>query len=298
MKKETLSFLRCPKTHEPLKLEGAVFDEFGECLSGVLKGDNNVYEINGGFIDFVNTDSSNDHSVKYDLARNSYVDKLIRNKWTYREISVMDGLRLNINKILSKYLREYVNGRVLEIGAGGNYLKENFSQNSNDWISTDYDLRASIDLRCDAMSLPFKSETFHVVVCVDVLEHVEDPVLMMKEISRVLVKGGVLILSTPFFFYLHEAPYDFFRFSKYGLKKVVVNSGLSPIEMRPTGGLLLVFGIIFTSLIVHALYRFRLICNLFLWINKHIQHMLIPLDKFLNRNEKFSQGNFVLAKKK
>jgi len=42
--------------------------------------------------------------------------------------------------------------------------------------------------------------------------------LLISEFSSVLSKGGVLILSTPFFFYLHEAPNDFYRFSKYSLK--------------------------------------------------------------------------------
>jgi 2-polyprenyl-3-methyl-5-hydroxy-6-metoxy-1,4-benzoquinol methylase len=214
MKKSTIELLRCPLTNTQLEIVDAVYDSKGDSVSGFFRGGGRSYKIEDGFLDFIN-----EHRVDskiYGLAQISYVDKLINIGWNYEEISVMDGLRYNINKLLENYLYNYVKGRVLEIGAGGNFLKEKFAKMSYDWISTDYDMRSRLDIRCDGMSLPFVDESVDVIVCIDVLEHVAYPELMVSEFSHVLSKGGVLILSTPFFFYLHEAPNDFHRFSKYG----------------------------------------------------------------------------------
>jgi len=295
MKRSTIELLRCPFTNCPLEIVDSNYDLKGDCVSGILRSKSSSYIIEEGFLDFINVHKG-DGKV-YELDRMSYVDKLIRIGWKYEEVAVMDGLRYNIIKLLDNYLDNYVNGRVLEIGAGGNILKEKYARKADDWISTDYDMRSSLDIRCDGMSLPFVEESVDVIVCIDVLEHVPNPELMMSEFSRVLSKGGVLILSTPFFFYLHEAPNDFYRFSKYGLEKRVASSGLKVIETKPTSGLLLVFGIMVTALIVHSFHRVKWLCNIFLFVNKWIQYSLISLYRFLNRSERFSQGNFVIAKK-
>lgn len=49
----------------------------------------------------------------------------------------------------------------------------------------------------DAQELPFEDESFDVVVCSEVIEHVDHPGNVLSEINRVLVPGGVLVLSTP-----------------------------------------------------------------------------------------------------
>ena len=61
---------------------------------------------------------------------------------------------------------------------------------------------------------------FDAVLMFEVLEHVEDPFLAANEILRVLKVRGVLLLSTPFVFGIHDAPYDYWRFTKYGLANI------------------------------------------------------------------------------
>jgi len=45
--------------------------------------------------------------------------------------------------------------------------------------------------------LPFENEYFDAVTCLDVIEHVFEPRDLIKEINRVLKRGGILIISTP-----------------------------------------------------------------------------------------------------
>jgi len=59
----------------------------------------------------------------------------------------------------------------------------------------------------DIEKMPFKDEDFSTVVCTEVIEHQPDPKPTVKEIKRVLRKGGVLIGSVP-----SDSPIWFLRF--------------------------------------------------------------------------------------
>ena len=289
--------LICPLSKENLILKNLKVDESGLIESGELFEKNtNKYSINNGSIDFVYINAGK-QDVIYPLEKQGYVDKLIKNGWTYDKISKMDLLRNNINDLLDFYINKYAEGVLLEVGSGGSYLKDRYFNSVENWVTSDYDIRAKVDIRCDGQSLPFKENLFDTILCIDVLEHVPNPHQMIAELVRVLKPGGVLILSTPFFFYLHESPNDFTRFSKFGLINLFQNNKMSVIDLKPTGGIIATLGILITASIVHIFYRFKYLCNFFLLINKYLQKLLQPIDLFINKNEKFCQGNFVISKK-
>jgi len=64
----------------------------------------------------------------------------------------------------------------------------------------------------------FTANSFDVAFMMDVLEHVPELHKAIKEVLRVLKKGGFLVLCAPFVIPIHDAPYDYFRFTKYGLE--------------------------------------------------------------------------------
>jgi SAM-dependent methyltransferase len=289
--------LICPSSKNPLSFKvqresSNGFVEFGE----LFEGENKKYEIKNGSIDFVSTGETNENTI-YALDKKSYVDKLIKNGWSYEKISKMDLLRSNINILLNSYIDRFANGILLEVGSGGSYLKERYNNLIGNWVTSDYDIRSKVDIRCDGQSLPFAANLFDTIICIDVIEHVPDPQRMIAELYRVLKPGGVLILSTPFFFYLHESPNDFTRFSKYGLIKLLENNRMNIIDLKPTGGIIATFGILFTASLVHVFHRARYLCNFLLFVNKYFQNFLAPIDQFINKNGKFSQGNFIISKK-
>jgi len=292
-----LNNLICPISKENLILYNQKVDKNGLVEEGELYAKNSSrYEIKNGCIDFVSTQLTKGESV-YPLESESYVDKLVKNGWTYDKISKMDSLRNNINNLINFYVNNYAKGVILEVGAGGSYLKNRFIDSNESWVTTDYDIRADVDIRCDGQSLPFNENLFDTIICIDVIEHVTNPHQMIGELVRVLKPEGVLILSTPFFFYLHESPNDFTRFSKYGLINIFRSSKMKIIDLKSTGGIIATLGILVTASIVHIFHRFKYLCNLLLLINKYFQKLLEPIDLFINKNEKFSQGNFIILKK-
>jgi len=78
------------------------------------------------------------------------------------------------------------------------------------------------------------------VVCLETLEHVSDPLAVVREMSRTLRIGGFLVLSVPFLGPIHSAPQDFWRFTEYQVKRMVEGAGLQIVDMEPLGRFLTV----------------------------------------------------------
>jgi SAM-dependent methyltransferase len=60
------------------------------------------------------------------------------------------------------------------------------------------------DVKMDIQEIPFDENTFDVVFCNHVMEHVDDDIKAMREIQRVLNPGGWAIIQVPFFYPLPE----------------------------------------------------------------------------------------------
>lgn len=300
MKKKLLKYLCCPINHDKLHIEEQITNEEKEeflCSSLGLR-----YSINNGIPDLRTKVSFPVYFSKILNSTNNkraYVDVLEKIGFSGSDISKMDALRDAINKKSYSYISKYLNGVVLEIGAGTNYLKNAFENRCNDWISLDYNIiSTSIDVQADGQQLPFKDNIANLIICIDVLEHVPHPDKMISELQRVLKKDGVLILSTPFFFYLHGSPFDFYRFSKYGLSIILEENGFKVNEIQPIAGAISTFGILLTIFIVKVFNFSKYLLKILLIINKFMQKIIIvPLDKIIDKEKRFAQGHIVIAKK-
>lgn len=86
----------------------------------------------------------------------------------------------------------------------------------------------------DGQSLPLRDACVDNVLCSQVLEHVFDPLTFLAELHRVLRPGGRLMLTVPFVWDEHEQPYDFARYSSYGLRHLADKSGFETLTARRT----------------------------------------------------------------
>jgi SAM-dependent methyltransferase len=93
-----------------------------------------------------------------------------------------------------------------------------------------------LDIRGDLESLPFKAEAVDRILCMVVLEHTRDPRRVLTEFARVLRPGGSLHLVVPFLWEEHQAPHDYWRFTRYGLRRLVADLPLRIDLLRPMGG--------------------------------------------------------------
>lgn len=94
-----------------------------------------------------------------------------------------------------------------------------------------------LDAQGDLADLPFAAAAFDAILATQVLEHVEDPLAVARELHRVLAPGGRLFLTVPMAQAEHQAPHDYFRFTSYGIRSVLSRAGFSAVSVRPLGGM-------------------------------------------------------------
>ncbi|MCI0415649.1 methyltransferase domain-containing protein [bacterium] len=131
---------------------------------------------------------------------------------------------------------DYARGWVLDLGCGAQPYRSLF-QHVDRYVSFDVSQGPQIDVRGTALALPFVDSAFHTVLCSEVLEHVPEPSRLLVEVERVLKPGGILILTTPQTWGLHLEPFDFYRYTKHGLRYLAEKSKLNVIELIPTCGM-------------------------------------------------------------
>ena len=109
-------------------------------------------------------------------------------------------------------------------------------------------LDAEVDLTAP---LPFPSGAFDTILLSDVLEHLPEPGLLWREMDRVLRPGGKLIMNVPFYYQIHEAPWDYYRFSRFALARFAQTSGFRVLSLEPIGGLPEVFTDLAAKVLAH-----------------------------------------------
>ncbi len=122
--------------------------------------------------------------------------------------------------------------KVLVIGGGivGVGMKDFLEDTSISFIETDVSFGPRTTVICDGHDLPFKNQSFDLVIVQAVLEHVLDPVRCVAEIHRVLKDDGLVYAETPFMQQVHMREFDFTRYTHLGHRRLFrhfeeINSG-------------------------------------------------------------------------
>lgn len=158
--------------------------------------------------------------------------------WLFRHV-------LHFESVIEQSVAEFgaslpEGARVLDAGAGEGrhracfarqrYIAFDLAVGDASW---DY---AGLDARGDLAALPFRDACFDAVIHIVTLEHVREPQRVMAELGRVLKPGGRLLLVAPHEWEEHQAPHDYFRYTRYGLAYLLANAGFPDARIEPVGG--------------------------------------------------------------
>ena len=135
--------------------------------------------------------------------------------------------RSGIASALKCYANE-LNGRLLDVGCGIKPYKDIFSVTTYiglDLHSDSVIKRNIADYTYDGEIFPFESESFDSVLCNEVVEHVFNIENFLSEVYRVLNSNGKLLITVPFVWDEHEQPYDFARYSSFGIRHLLEKHG-------------------------------------------------------------------------
>jgi SAM-dependent methyltransferase len=134
-----------------------------------------------------------------------------------------------------------VQGRLLDVGAGESpwrsWLPTSVAYQGLDiGNAAEFGMAPGRDIvYYEGRVMPFADSTFDCALCIEVLEHAEDPQLLVAEMARVLRPGGELLLSVPWSARLHHLPHDFHRFSAFRLKALLESCGFASVDIAERG---------------------------------------------------------------
>jgi SAM-dependent methyltransferase len=165
-------------------------------------------------------------------------------RWVQRRL---DTSRWLADRFAEQVARELPPGaRILDAGAGECLYRPLFAH--ADYVGLDsaqgfekLDF-GRLDCLGSLLQLPFRDGSFRAVLSINVLEHVTEPGAAMREMARVLRAGGAVYLMAPQSVRLHYPPYDFYRFTEYGLRYLAGQAGLQVEEVTAEGGYWLLLG--------------------------------------------------------
>lgn len=145
-----------------------------------------------------------------------------------------------LNNALAIAAQQHAKGRLIDIGCGLKPYREIFAPCVTEHVGVDHEdsphALTSVDVLATAYKIPLDSESFDTALMVELLEHLENPQRGLAEAFRLLRPGGKLIMTSPFFWPLHEEPRDFFRFSPYGLRYLLGEAGFVSVDVQPLSG--------------------------------------------------------------
>lgn len=181
-------------------------------------------------------------------------------------------------KFYALHIPIHIKGDLIDFGCGKAPLFGCYSNYSNSVHYLDVENRlehAQLDYKASLNEpLTCVQRTFDSAILSDVLEHLDCPNIALSSIRATLKTGSVLILTVPFLYGIHEAPNDFRRFTRYGLKSELTRAGFKRIEIQELGGLISVIATFVAKLLDRAFGSRALPVKL--WIGLTTLFMKIP----------------------
>ncbi len=137
--------------------------------------------------------------------------------------------------------------KVLDVGAGSapyralfahcDYKTQDFAQLKDNQLR--HGGYAPIDFVSEADAIPVPDASFDVIICTEVLEHVPEPIAVVREFGRILAPGGRLILTAPLGSGVHQEPYHFYGgYTPYWYRRFLQEAGFDSIAVTANAGTL------------------------------------------------------------
>lgn len=201
-------------------------------------------------------------------------------------------------EVYRQAIEKHAHGILLDLGCGNVPLYGLYKNRVIDNICIDWDSSLHenpyLDIVADLNSgIPTESDYFDTILSTDVLEHIAQPDLMMREISRVLKPGGKLILTVPFFYWLHETPYDYFRYTEFSLRMFCEKNKMDILSLSPYGGALEVI----LDIIAKQIPRFRFLSLVHFRLSKILMQSSLGQKISSKTAKKFPLGYCLVAQK-
>ncbi|MBN8784013.1 MAG: hypothetical protein ABS85_03630 [Sphingobacteriales bacterium SCN 48-20] len=159
-------------------------------------------------------------------------------RWYHIFTDAFFFIRYRMYRVLKKEAA-LVHGELLDFGCGNKPYESLFTQTSS-YVGVDIEISGhpytkKADFFYDGHHLPFTNSKFDIVFSSEVFEHVFNLEEIVPELVRVIKPGGQLLITCPFVWPEHEQPYDYARYTSFGIRHLLEKNGLEVIRQYKTG---------------------------------------------------------------
>jgi|694.fasta_scaffold67529_4 SAM-dependent methyltransferase len=197
------------------------------------------------------------------------------------------------------FLESLQNQKILDFGCGDQRYKK-YVNNNNKYFGLDVkfdyggDKKQKYDYEFDVKKniIPFDSCFFDTIIFTEVLEHLKDFDLILSELYRVLKKNGKIFITTPFMWAEHQVPFDFQRFTSFGIEALFLKKGFKIIvKKKLVKGKFAIFQIIESEITkcIHSNNSYKFIkiinflkCRFLIFLLKIIFILMVNNNSFSN----------------
>jgi len=145
----------------------------------------------------------------------------------------------NLEAFLQQTLRQWVRPgtRLADIGCGEQPLRALITELGGRYTGIDVqqNRQGNVEVVADVTDIPLLDGSFDIILCTEVLEHVSNTYAAFAELARLCREGGVVIVTTPFSYPLHEEPYDYVRLTPHQLRECGRLNSLEVVHLSTSG---------------------------------------------------------------
>lgn len=207
------------------------------------------------------------------------------------------GLYKNIQELIPN-----LKGKLLDCGCGTMPYKSLFI--GDQYIGLEIEDQQNgnhsfADVFYDGKKIPFEDKSFDSILSSQVFEHVFNPDAFLKEINRISKLHSLFLITVPFCWDEHEQPYDYARYSSFGLRHILNKNGYEVLQYRKTNnGLEVIFQLLNDYIFKKTVTKNRYLnLSIMLSLMAPINIIGLLISKILPRNDDLYLDNVVLLKK-
>lgn len=198
-----------------------------------------------------------------------------------------------------------ISGKAFDLGAGSGIYRRWCLERADSYVAVDWPGSmhgGAVDISADLNGdLPIGEAVADSLICFSVLEHLHEPERMLAEAARILRPGGYLLLQVPWQWWIHEEPYDYFRYTPFALKRMLGKAGFEVPNIEAQGGLFTTLGLklnYFSLRLVKGPEWLRKAIRALLWLPWQLSQLAaLVLDRFDWHPELETHAYFVVARR-
>jgi SAM-dependent methyltransferase len=203
---------------------------------------------------------------------------------------ILSNTRFLVRRLQTKFIIEHTSGEsypvVVDVGCGKAPHHKHITYEK--YIGVDIEDRGGVPdvVIADVNNgIPLPDATANLVICTETLEHTKKPHFVVSELYRITKRGGTVLLTAPMVWPVHEAPYDFFRYTNFGMEYLFKEAGFTEVRIQPSNGYL------YSMCQLAQLYMRHPFSRPIVWMLNLIGFLAYKFE----RNRNFALGQHVVA---